>query len=70
MYETLRVIIGRNVKARREELGMSCNEVAKACGMSNDTIRHIEDGESNFRAKTLEAIAEVLGLSFADLFKE
>ena len=70
MYETLRVIIGRNVKARREELGMSRNEVAKACGMSNDTIRHIEDGESNFRAKTLEAIAEVLGLSFADLFKE
>lgn len=70
MYEDLEITIGRKIKAKREELGMSRNEVAKACGMSHSTVSRVENGESNFRASTLIALAVVLDLSEADLYKD
>lgn len=68
--EKIREVFGRNVKARRLELGLSISAVAKASGVSRDTIRRIESGHSNWRLNTLSAIAETLDMSLSELLKE
>lgn len=70
MYEDLGITIGRRIKAKREALGMSRNEVAKACGMSWDTVKRVEEGVTDFRSETLITLAVVLDMSPADLFKD
>lgn len=68
--EKIREVFGRNVKARRLELGLSISAVAKASGVSRDTIRRIESGQSGYYMNTLSAIAETLDMSLPELLKE
>ena len=70
MYEDLAITIGSRIKAKREALGLSRNEVAKICGMSYSTVQRVEDGKSNARVSTLVALAVVLDISNADLYKD
>lgn len=69
MHE-VRQIIGQNIKARRVELGLSITDVAKASGISKNTIRRIEQSQNNFRCTTMEALAQALDMSLADLIKK
>ena len=70
MYEDFAITIGGRIKAKREALGLSRNEVAKICGMSYSTVQRVEDGKSNARVSTLVALAVVLDMSNADLYKD
>ena len=68
--EKIREVFGRNVKARRLELGLSVSAVAKASGVSENSVRRIESGQCDYYMNTLSAIAETLDMSLPELFKE
>ena len=68
--QAILTLIGRNVAAKRQALGLSQREVAQAAGVSRDTLSSIEQGKHNFRYKTIEAIAHALDTTFPELIKE
>lgn len=56
------------VRVKRMELGLSQEELAEAVGMSQGWVAKIEAGDIHYpRKKTLERMAFVLRVSFADL---
>lgn len=56
------------IKQRREELGLSTYAVAKATKLSRGAIVNIESGGvKEPRAETIQAIADVLGMSIDEL---
>ena len=57
------------LKQRREEAGLSNNEVARRAGVDAGTVWRIEQGMiASPKAESLQAIGEVLGISASDLF--
>ena len=62
-----RVVVGRNLKARRTELGLSQDELGSRAGTSGNYIGMIERGETSVSIDMLEAIAEALGVTVSDL---
>ena len=68
--EKIREVFGRNVKARRLELGLTVSAVAEASGVSENSVRRIESGQSGYYMNTLSVIAETLDMSLPELFKE
>ena len=68
--QEMQEIIGRNVKARRLELGLSQKKVAEASGVSENSVRRIESGKYDYYFRTLSAIAEALDTSCLNLLQE
>lgn len=68
--QALLTLIGRNVATRRQTLSLSQQDVARASGVSRDTISCIEQGKHNFRYKTIESIARALDTTFLELIKD
>jgi transcriptional regulator with XRE-family HTH domain len=61
--------LGRQLRARREELGLSLRQLEKLTDVDNGTIARIEQGAFAAPAPDkLARIAEGLGLSLADVF--
>ena len=61
--------LGRQLRARREELGLSTRQLAEQADMNDATIVRIEQGAfAAPRPDKLSRIAEALGLSLADVF--
>lgn len=61
--------VGKNIKKRREELGMTQAELAKACGyQSKSSISKIEKGETDLTQTKLAEIAKALQTSPGSLF--
>jgi transcriptional regulator with XRE-family HTH domain len=61
--------LGRRLRDRREELGLSVRDVEKLAGVDNGTIVRIEQGAfAAPRPDKLSRIADVLGLSLADVY--
>lgn len=58
------------LKAARACLDLSQDELAKACGVSRQTINAIEKGDYNPTIKLCLAICHVLHKSLDDLFWE
>ena len=59
----------RILKQRREEEGLSNNEVARRAGVDAGTVWRIEQGMiASPKAESLQAIGEVLGIPASDLF--
>ena len=58
------------MKFRRIELGMSQTQLAKAAGVTRQTIGLIEAGEFNPSLKLCLAICKALGVTLNDLFWE
>ncbi len=54
--------IGEMIKQRRVKLGITQLILAKLAGVGINTVVAIERGEGNPRLKTLEAIADTLGM--------
>lgn len=53
--------IGERIKSRREEIGMSQEELAQLCGYSSrTTIAKIEKGENNLRQTKVNQFAQAL----------
>lgn len=65
-------IMGRNIpiKVARAELDMTQTELAKAVGISRQTMNSIEQGTCNPTIKLCRAICRVLGKSLDELFGE
>ena len=58
------------MKFRRIEVGMSQTQLAKAAGVTRQTIGLIEAGEFNPSLKLCVAICKALGVTLNDLFWE
>ena len=58
------------MKFRRIEVGMSQTQLAKAAGVTRQTIGLIEAGEFNPSLKLCLAICRALGVTLNDLFWE
>ena len=54
--------IGETIKQRRVKLGITQLILAQLAGVGINTVVAIERGEGNPRLKTLEAIADTLGM--------
>lgn len=50
------------LEAKRHELGMSCETLARRCGLGLSTVQRVLKGEVDARLKTLLTIAEALGV--------
>jgi len=67
--ETGKLAAGRAVLARRGELGLTRAEVAEKAGVDIKTVWGFESGDRWPIAKTLAAVAAVLGLDAAELMR-
>jgi len=54
--------IGKFIKARRTEQGLSTNDCAMLCNISAYTLNKIENGFEGVRLNTLLQIMEALGM--------
>jgi len=63
----LRLIVGRNLRARRIELGLSQEEVAKMIGHCQVYVSQLERGERVVDTDLLVAFAEALQTSYLAL---
>ncbi|MBQ6549551.1 MAG: helix-turn-helix transcriptional regulator [Prevotella sp.] len=61
--------IGEIIKQRRVKLGITQLILAQLAGVGINTVVAIERGEGNPRLKTLEAIADTLGMKLDLILK-
>jgi len=62
--------IGLVIRAKREKMGLSQEELAHQSDHHRNYIGYLERGERCPNVATLERIAEALGLAISDLLKE
>jgi Zn-dependent peptidase ImmA (M78 family)/transcriptional regulator with XRE-family HTH domain len=65
--QAMSVDIIRNIKAYRNQKGLSQSELANDTGLSESTIKKIESGVTSPRVNTLRYIALALGVRLSDL---
>ena len=63
-------ILAKHVRVMRTRLGWKQLDLANQAGISQQRISLIEQGTLNVTLGTIEAVADALGVSVADLFKE
>jgi transcriptional regulator with XRE-family HTH domain len=66
----INVLVGRNVKRARKQLGLSQAELARHCGISEGFLAEIETARKFPSASTLDRIATCLELRPYQLFLE
>lgn len=62
--------VAQNLRARRQQRGVSLSALARTAGISKSTLSDLERGRGNPSVDTLWALAEALDLPFAALFEE
>ena len=62
--------LARAVRRCRREKGWTQDELAAKVGVEQMAISLIENARANPTLETLEALAENLGIKFADLFED
>ncbi len=60
-------LIGRMIRSRRESIAMTVAELAKAVGVSRNTITNYETGKTNPKTNELSKIASALGSTLQEL---
>lgn len=63
----LQVIVGKNIRRIRDELGLSQTDLAERCKMTNRYISIIETKPRNLTLATIQSIADALGVHPCDL---
>lgn len=58
--ETIQVRLGMRIKARREKLGLSQNELGELSGTHRTYVNQLENGRKNVTVGTLARIASAL----------
>ena len=61
---------GRLIRKRREQLGLSQQEMAERLNMSQSTYSRIEQKDEDITIRQLKTIAEVLEIQLADLLPD
>lgn len=64
------LILGNNLKAIREKLGFSQENVANAIGINRSTIAHFESGKRMIPIKHIPHLASFLGIKPNDLLDD
>lgn len=63
--ENLDPFIGKRVKLRRSEMGMSQAKLGEELGLSFQQIQKYENGKNRVSASTLFQISKILGVNFS-----
>ena len=61
--------LGDLIKRKREELGLSQEELARKVGVRRETIGNLENGKDNPSLKLAMDIANVFGCTVEELFQ-
>lgn len=61
---------GKLIRRRREQLGLSQQEMAERLNMSQSTYSRIEQKDEDITIRQLKTIAEVLEIQIADLLPD
>jgi transcriptional regulator with XRE-family HTH domain len=65
----LRALVGRNIRRRREFLGLSQEDIALGAGIDLKYFGQIERGKRNPSLRKVELIAVALDIVDTDLFR-
>lgn len=68
--DDIRVRFGRAVRKRRQELGISQEDLADRAGIHRTYVGDVERGERNIALQNIEKLAKALGVSISTLFKD
>src|SRR3972149_7698078 len=63
-------IVGNNVRTIRERLGITQEDPALKSGLTQGYINFLENGKRGYRGRSLEKIANALGIQISGLFEE
>jgi len=69
MNDKLKTRIGKNIQARRLQLGLNQGELAKAVGVTPAAMCRVERGQC-LPTRMGDRLAKALGLTLAELFSE
>jgi len=58
--QSARLLFARNIRLAREELGMSQEDMAEACGLHRTYVGSVERGERNISIDNMEAMARAV----------
>ena len=61
--------VGLELRRKREEMGLTVEELAKKSGISATTIRVVERGAREARGETVARLAKPLGLTFDEVWR-
>lgn len=70
MKHELQLALGRNLRRRREELGLSQEKFAEILGYHRTYAGALERGEKNLSLQSLETLAAVLEVDPRDLLRD
>ncbi len=59
--------IGKRLRTRRREVGLSLTDLSRLSGSTASTLSHIERGTRDVKLSTLVALADALRIDLADL---
>lgn len=62
-----RLLFARNIRLAREELGMSQEDMAEACGLHRTYVGSVERGERNISIDNIEKMGKAVKKSLSDL---
>lgn len=62
--------MGRQIKERRDTLGITQPDLAEMAGISKNTLYKIETGQANPTLKVLNKIADILGMEITMMVKK
>ena len=63
-------ILSKRITAYRKDHGESISQFANGCGVSESSIRRIENGTSNARLSLIDKIIAYMGISLAELLAD
>ncbi|OZD55561.1 transcriptional regulator [Rhodococcus sp. 06-1477-1B] len=69
MEGDLQRTLGRNLRTHRQELGLSQEQFAEKLGYHRTYVGGIEQGLRNLSLRSVERLAEVLGVTATDLLQ-
>jgi transcriptional regulator with XRE-family HTH domain len=65
----MRKLVGRNAARLRKEAGLTQEQLAERCGLSQQYLSKLEQGRRNPTVVTLYEIAQGLGVSHLELVR-
>ena len=66
----MRQLVGRNFARLRKDSGLTQEQLAERCGLSQQYLSKLEQGKRNPTVVTLFEIAQGLGVSHVELVRE